>query len=99
MNGPKVLAVSIVSARYCPQSESDDLCACHIQRSHSDIVKFSRNDDEYEKVRCVLRDMARDTISTKGRYHDMRNEIAGFSPRTTRDLAANSCVPSQCDSG
>ncbi|KAM3429156.1 hypothetical protein MY4824_008411 [Beauveria thailandica] len=64
MNGPKVLAVSIASARYCPQSESDDLCACDIQRTHSDIVKFSRNDDDYDKVQSVLQDMARHTILT-----------------------------------
>ncbi|PQK14249.1 hypothetical protein BB8028_0004g11790 [Beauveria bassiana] len=62
MIGPKVLAVSTVSARYCPQSESDDLCVCDIQRSHSDIVKFGQNDSEYDKVRSVLRDMAQHTI-------------------------------------
>ncbi|KAM0664634.1 hypothetical protein ACQRIU_006492 [Beauveria bassiana] len=65
MIGPKVLAVSTVSARYCPQSESDDLCVCDIQRSHSDIVKFGQNDSEYDKVRSVLRDMARHTILTR----------------------------------
>ncbi|EJP65979.1 nacht and ankyrin domain containing protein [Beauveria bassiana ARSEF 2860] len=66
MIGPKVLAVSTVSARYCPQSESDDLCVCDIQRSHSDIVKFGQNDSEYDKVRSVLRDMAQHTILTRG---------------------------------
>ncbi|KAH8711530.1 putative ankyrin repeat protein [Beauveria bassiana] len=65
MIGPKVLAVSTVSARYCPQSESDDLCVCDIQRSHSDIVKFGQNDSEYDKVRSVLRDMAQHTILTR----------------------------------
>src|ERR1700722_19557097 len=54
MNGPSRCLVTRTSATSClPQSVSSDYSVA-INRTHSDLVKFSRHDAEYRKVHYIL---------------------------------------------
>ncbi|KAM3456540.1 hypothetical protein NHJ6243_008163 [Beauveria neobassiana] len=101
MNGPKVMALSVTSARHCPQSEFNDGCVCAIPRSHSDIVKFEANDAQYDKVRTILEAMARDTTEsnsdvplTKDEKECMR--ALWFSSMDNRSVAIGPATPGTC---
>ncbi|KAM3525100.1 hypothetical protein MY4038_007456 [Beauveria bassiana] len=101
MNGPKVMALSVTSARHCPQSEFNDGCVCAIPRSHSDIVKFEENDAQYDKVRTILEAMARDTTEsnsdvplTKDEKECMR--ALWFSSMDNRSVAIGPATQGTC---
>ncbi|EJP62285.1 nacht and ankyrin domain containing protein [Beauveria bassiana ARSEF 2860] len=101
MNGPKVMALSVTSARHCPQSEFNDGCVCAIPRSHSDIVKFEENDAQYDKVRTILEAMARDTtesnsdvLLTKDEKECMR--ALWFSSMDNRSVAIGPATQGTC---
>ncbi|KAM3548868.1 hypothetical protein MY1884_008993 [Beauveria asiatica] len=101
MNGPKIMALSVTSARHCPQSEFNDGCVCAIPRSHSDIVKFDNNDAQYDKVRTVLEAMARDTTESNSQVSLTKNEkecmrALWFSGMDNRSAAIGPATPGTC---
>ncbi|KND87194.1 Vegetative incompatibility protein HET-E-1 [Tolypocladium ophioglossoides CBS 100239] len=65
MDGQRAILVSKSSATRFRASECDPLEACAIARSHSDIVKFCRHDNEYDKVRERLRIFAQRAVIPK----------------------------------
>ncbi|KAK8143430.1 hypothetical protein G3M48_007254 [Beauveria asiatica] len=101
MNGPKIMALSVTSARHCPQSEFNDGCVCAIPRSHSDIVKFDNNDAQYDKVRTVLEAMARDTTESNSQVSLTKNEkecmrALWFSGMDNRSAAIGPATQGTC---
>ncbi|RYP55588.1 hypothetical protein DL771_012342 [Monosporascus sp. 5C6A] len=58
MNGPPAVLVSKASATHCRSWEDGPEHICAIARTHSEMVKFGRNDHEYENVRERLRGLA-----------------------------------------
>ncbi|KAM3431903.1 hypothetical protein NHJ13734_007093 [Beauveria thailandica] len=101
MNGPKIMALSVTSARHCPQSEFNDGCVCAIPRSHSDIVKFDNNDAQYDKVRTVLEAMARDTTESNFQVSLTKNEkecmrALWFSGMDNRSAAIGPATQGTC---
>lgn len=63
MTGPMAVLVTKSSATHCRQWEDGPEHLCALARSHSNMVKFDSNDSEYDKVRVVLRDLARRAVS------------------------------------
>ncbi|KAM3503043.1 hypothetical protein MY10362_004440 [Beauveria mimosiformis] len=101
MNGPKVMALSVTSARHCPQSEFNDGCVDAIPRSHSDIVKFDNNDAQYEKVRNTLEAMARDITESNSQVTLTKNEkecmrALWFSGMDNRSAAIGPATQGTC---
>ncbi|KAH8709835.1 Vegetative incompatibility protein HET-E-1 [Beauveria bassiana] len=101
MNGPKVMALSVTSARHCPQSEFNDGCVCAIPRSHSDIVKFEENDAQYDKVRTILEAMARDTTESNSNVPLTKDEkecmrALWFSGMDNRSAAIGPATQGTC---
>ncbi|KAK0623161.1 nacht and ankyrin domain-containing protein [Immersiella caudata] len=58
MTGPPAVLVSKISATHCRPGEYGAEHMCAVTRTHSDMVKFSPQDHEYDKVRGRLRGLA-----------------------------------------
>jgi hypothetical protein len=58
MTGPLSILVDSSSARHGRPWENEAHHCLALKRSHSELVKFSSNDGDYEKVLTVLRRMA-----------------------------------------
>ncbi|KND93897.1 Kinesin light chain 4, partial [Tolypocladium ophioglossoides CBS 100239] len=71
MTGPGTILVAQTSATHCRDWEDGSQHVCAIARSHSDLVKFGPQDNEYDKVREKLRALARRAIKPHrlGRYY------------------------------
>ncbi|KAK0627856.1 hypothetical protein B0T14DRAFT_423330, partial [Immersiella caudata] len=55
MGGPPALLVTKASATHCRPWEDDEEHICALNRTHSDIVKFAPQDEEYDKVLARVR--------------------------------------------
>jgi hypothetical protein len=74
MTGPPSILVDSSSARHGRPWENEAHHCLALKRSHSELVKFSSNDEDYERVLAVLKRMMkaavlaipRVTFSTKG---------------------------------
>ncbi|RYP69598.1 hypothetical protein DL770_008204 [Monosporascus sp. CRB-9-2] len=63
MNGPPAVLVSKASATHCRSWEDGPEHICAVARTHSEMVKFGRNDHDYENVRERLRGLARRAVA------------------------------------
>ncbi|OPB38898.1 hypothetical protein A0O28_0020040 [Trichoderma guizhouense] len=59
MSGPAAILVSKSSATHCRERENGSQSICAIDRTHSEMVKFGPEDDEYEKVIELIQSLAR----------------------------------------
>lgn len=60
MAGPVAVLVSKSSATHCRPWENGQQYICAINRNHSEMVKFSSEDSEYEKVRARIQSLVRE---------------------------------------
>lgn len=60
MNGEHVIFVSSASATHCRTWENEAHHVLGLNRDHSGLVKFKPGDEDYIKVRNVLREIAKD---------------------------------------
>ncbi|PCD23156.1 hypothetical protein AU210_014679 [Fusarium oxysporum f. sp. radicis-cucumerinum] len=67
MQGPRACLVTKSSATRCRSWEDGPEHTCAIARTHSDMVKFSRQDHEYDKSRERLRGLARRALMAQHR--------------------------------
>ncbi|KAF5533396.1 kinesin light chain 1 [Fusarium mexicanum] len=67
MRGPRACLVTKSSATRCRSWEDGPEHTCAIARTHSDMVKFSRQDHEYDKSRERLRGLARRALMAQHR--------------------------------
>jgi hypothetical protein len=58
MTGPLSILVDSSSARHGRSWENEAHHCLALKRSHSELVKFSRNDGDYERVLAVLKRIA-----------------------------------------
>ncbi|KAK5993735.1 hypothetical protein PT974_07172 [Cladobotryum mycophilum] len=65
MNGPKEVLVNKASATQCRPWDNDPGRICPINRNHSEMVKFRRNDPEYDRVIQILKGMARRALESQ----------------------------------
>jgi hypothetical protein len=67
MGGPDAILVTKSSATHCRHWEGGAEHICAINRTHSEMVKFEREDDEYEKVSQILKRLAQRALQARGR--------------------------------
>ncbi|RYP27921.1 hypothetical protein DL767_007448 [Monosporascus sp. MG133] len=67
MNGPPAVLVSKTSATHCRSWEDGPEHICAVARTHSEMVKFGRNDHDYENVRERLRGIAHRAVAGRRR--------------------------------
>ncbi|RYP15437.1 hypothetical protein DL765_005711 [Monosporascus sp. GIB2] len=67
MNGPPAVLVSKTSATHCRSWEDGPEHICAVARTHSEMVKFGRNDHDYENVRERLRGLAHRAVAGRRR--------------------------------
>lgn len=67
MSGPRAVLVTKSSATHCRPWETGPEHICAIQRSHSDMVKFGPQDDEYDKAVGVISSLARRALKARRR--------------------------------
>lgn len=60
MTGPAAVLVSKSSATHCRPWENGQQYICAIHRTHSEMVKFSSEDSEYEKVLGRIQSLVRE---------------------------------------
>lgn len=60
MTGPVAVLVSKSSATHCRPWENGQQNICAINRTHSEMVKFSSEDSEYEKVLGRIQSLVRE---------------------------------------
>lgn len=60
MTGPVAVLVTKSSATHCRPWENGQQYICAINRTHSEMVKFSSEDSEYEKVLGRLQSLVRE---------------------------------------
>lgn len=65
MSGEPAVLVSKSSATYCRRWEDGPEHICAINRSHSEMVKFSQEDSEYEKVLGRIKSLTQRAIITQ----------------------------------
>lgn len=65
MEGPKEILLTQTSATHCRQWEEGSEHVCPISASHSDIVKFRRNEAEYEKVLQKVKGVCHRALGTR----------------------------------
>jgi hypothetical protein len=71
MKGPLSILVDSSSARHGRPRENEAHDCLALKRNHSELVKFSRNDEDYERVLAVLTRMA-SAARTAPRYMSVR---------------------------
>ncbi|KAL6819884.1 hypothetical protein V8C40DRAFT_281209 [Trichoderma camerunense] len=74
--GPAAVLVSKSSATHCREWENGPQFICAIDRTHSEMVKFRSEDDEYEKVVELIQSLAREARQTR----QCRDPIPQISP-------------------
>ena len=62
MTGPPCVLVDSSSATHCRPWENEAHHVQAIQKTHSDLVKFGKHDDDYRRVLSVLERLASDAI-------------------------------------
>ncbi|RYP50970.1 hypothetical protein DL768_003636 [Monosporascus sp. mg162] len=67
MSGPPTVLVSKTSATHCRSWEDGPEHICAVARTHSEMVKFGRNDHDYENVRERLRGLAHRAVAGRRR--------------------------------
>lgn len=70
MDGPKVLLVTKSSATRCRPWEDGADHACAIERSHSDMVKFGREDRFCDIALQKIKGLAKRALITGDRLRD-----------------------------
>jgi len=66
MTGPPAVLVTKSSATHCRPGEDGPEHMCAINRTHSELVKFSDQDHEYDKVLLRLKGLARRAVQRRG---------------------------------
>ncbi|KXJ87252.1 P-loop containing nucleoside triphosphate hydrolase protein, partial [Microdochium bolleyi] len=64
MSGPPAVLVSAFSATHCILGADAGDCSCAINRGHSEIVKYAREDDVYDTVLLRLQSLAQRAVLT-----------------------------------
>ncbi|KZL81639.1 hypothetical protein CI238_05136 [Colletotrichum incanum] len=70
MTGPNALLVTKSSATHCRPWEDGPEHICAINRSHSNIVKFEKEDDEYEKTLQRLTCLSKRAVGVRSLVQD-----------------------------
>lgn len=89
MNGPHRFLVSQFSATSCLPAGAPSTHTVSIRRNHSDLVKFSSHDAEYDKVAYIVKQMQE--MSTSHRTQESHFQC----PQATREPQNGSWDPSQ----
>ncbi|KAL6697259.1 nacht and ankyrin domain-containing protein [Trichoderma pleuroticola] len=67
MSGEPAVLVSKASATHCRHGENGPENICAINRTHSEMIKFSQEDPEYDQVLGRIKSLARRAIITRGK--------------------------------
>ncbi|KAL6796140.1 hypothetical protein GGI42DRAFT_95189 [Trichoderma sp. SZMC 28013] len=102
--GPAAVLVSKSSATHCRENGPQFICA--IDRTHSEMVKFGPEDDEYEKVIELIQSLVRDVRRTQESRHPLRQispeqiqeclQSLAFEHMQTRASDVNDAIPGTC---
>ncbi|KAL7803977.1 hypothetical protein V8C43DRAFT_320587 [Trichoderma afarasin] len=96
--GPAAVLVSKSSATHCREWENGPQFICAIDRTHSEMVKFRSEDDEYEKVVELIQSLAREARQTRqcrGQIQKCLQSLA-FESMQTRASDINDAVLDTC---
>ncbi|KAH7134414.1 P-loop containing nucleoside triphosphate hydrolase protein [Dactylonectria macrodidyma] len=69
VDGPTAMLVTKSSATHCRSWEDGPEHICAIARTHSNMVKFGPNDDEYSRARIRLTGLTRRALTARKRIH------------------------------
>ncbi|KAL7918702.1 nacht and ankyrin domain-containing protein [Trichoderma austrokoningii] len=105
MTGPLAVLVSKSSATHCRPWENGQHYMCPISRTHSEMVKFSSEDHEYEKVRERIQSLVREAlIAQKDALQPTHSQQAqdclkslAFAGMESRSLEIESAVSGTCE--
>lgn len=70
MGGPETTLLTKSSATHCRSWENGPEHVCAINRTHSNLVKFSLHDEEYDKVLQRLKGLAQRALTVRKRIRD-----------------------------
>ncbi|KAL6835807.1 ankyrin repeat-containing domain protein [Trichoderma sp. SZMC 28015] len=107
ISGPAAVLVSKSSATHCREWENGPQFICAINRTHSEMVKFGPEDDEYEKVVEFIQDLVREARKTQERKHPLRQispeqirkclQSLAFEHMQTRSSSVNDATSGTCE--
>ncbi|KAL7916598.1 hypothetical protein GGI35DRAFT_46526 [Trichoderma velutinum] len=107
IEGPAAVLVSKSSATHCREWENGPQFICAINRSHSEMVKFGPEDDEYEKVVELVQSLVREALQTQERRHISRQispeqiqkclQSLAFEQMQTRASGVNDAISGTCE--
>ena len=102
MKGPSAIIVDSFSAGHSRPWENDSYNIQPMNRTHSELVKFSNHDNDYERVLAVLRRYAENAVRVLPR--SSRNSAAGnedLGLKINPSIASNTAPrrPSLLESG
>lgn len=73
MTGPAAVLVTKSSATHCRPWEDGAEHICAINRTHSEMVKFSPHDSDYNDVREKLKGLSRRAFTARHRLQTSRS--------------------------
>ncbi|KAF3065402.1 Ankyrin repeat domain-containing protein 50 [Trichoderma lentiforme] len=104
--GPAAVLVSKSSATHCREWENGPQFICAINRTHSEMVKFGPEDDEYEKVVELIQSLVREARQTQERKHPLHQispeqirkclQSLAFENMQTRSSGVNDATSGTC---
>ncbi|KAK4080934.1 hypothetical protein Trihar35433_2039 [Trichoderma harzianum] len=107
MTGPAAVLVSKSSATHCREWENGPQFICAINRTHSEMVKFGPEDDEYEKVVELIQGLVREARQTQERKYPLRQvspeqirkclQSLAFEHMLTRSSGVNDATSGTCE--
>ncbi|KAH0531346.1 hypothetical protein TsFJ059_000191 [Trichoderma semiorbis] len=107
MTGPAAVLVSKSSATHCREWENGPQFICAINRTHSEMVKFGPEDDEYEKVVELIQGLVREARQIQERKYPSRQispeqirkclQSLAFEHMQTRSSGINDATSGTCE--
>ncbi|KAJ4865462.1 ankyrin repeats (3 copies) domain-containing protein [Trichoderma breve] len=96
--GPAAVLVSKSSATHCREWENGPQFICAINRTHSEMVKFRPEDDEYEKVMAFIQGLVREAQQTQEQKQQIRKclQSLAFEHMQTRSSGVNDASSGTC---
>ncbi|QYS92890.1 ANK_REP_REGION domain-containing protein [Trichoderma simmonsii] len=104
--GPAAVLVSKSSATHCREWENGSQFICAINRTHSEMVKFGPEDDEYEKVVELIQGLVLEALETQERKSPLREvspeqirkclQSLAFEHMQTRSSGVNDATSGTC---